>query len=139
MTLDHFMRHIASLPRRVEAEAQHALRDGAKLVQDEAKAELGTYQSAAGPFPAWQQLSPATLASKTGPGPLVETGELRDSIEADVQHNSAFVGSDEPHAKPLELGTSKMPARSYLGRAAYVKSDEVFDRFKRAVVKAIKP
>jgi hypothetical protein len=50
-----------------------------RIVRDEAKGSLGTYQKG------WPPLQPETIARKaTGDSPLLETGEMRDSIEFTV-------------------------------------------------------
>jgi hypothetical protein len=55
--------------------------EGSKILQDEAVRVLGTYDYG------WPLLKPQTIARKeTGDSPLLETGDLRDSIERVVQH-----------------------------------------------------
>lgn len=110
------------------SQAQHAaLEKAAVIVETEAKAEIGNYQGAAGPFAAWAPLKPETIARKVnGDTPLLETGEMRDSIEHMVQGNSAYVGSNNEKALWQENGTSRgIPPRSFLGGAAVRKSPDV--------------
>jgi phage gpG-like protein len=57
--------------------------------------------------------------------PLLETGDLRDSIERDVQHGVAFVGSNNPKALWHEFGTSRIPPRPFLEGAANAKHAEI--------------
>jgi phage gpG-like protein len=98
----------------------HCLDEGAKIFQEEAKRELGTYQQG------WPLLKPATIARKTtGDSPLLETGELRDSIERDVQQHVAYIGSNNPKALWHEFGTSRIPPRPFLATAVALKTDEV--------------
>jgi len=106
-----------------------ALKKAAALVEDEAKAEIGTYQGAAGPFAAWPSLADETIARKeNGDTPLLESGEMRDSIGTVVSGHEAHVGSDDDKAVWQELGTSRgIPPRSFLGGAAVRKSPEVRD------------
>jgi len=106
-----------------------ALKKAAALVEEEAKAEIGDYQGAAGPFAAWPSLADATIARKAnGDTPLLETGEMRDSIGTVISGHEAHVGSDDDKAVWQELGTSRgIPPRSFLGGAAVRKSPEVKD------------
>jgi phage gpG-like protein len=98
----------------------HCLDEGSKILQEEAKRELGQYQ------PGWPALKPATIARKaTGDSPLLETGDLRDSIERDVQHDAAYVGSNSKKAVWHELGTSRIPPRPFLATAATAKTAEI--------------
>ena len=51
-----------------------------------------------------------------GTGLLLRTGALRDSITYEVQGNmKVAVKTDNPYAGYLQNGTSKMPARPFLG------------------------
>ena len=56
--------------------------------------------------------------------PLLETGDLRDSIERDVQQHVAYVGSNDNKALWHEFGTSRIPPRPFLGGAAAAKHEE---------------
>jgi HK97 gp10 family phage protein len=94
------------------------------LLEDSAKEALGTYEFG------WPPLQPETIARKvTGDSPLLETGALRDSITHNVDANGkeAAVGTDLDYAKYLEFGTSKMPARPFLGGALIAKEHEIGD------------
>ena len=98
----------------------HCLDGGSKILQEEAKRELGQYQ------PGWPALKPETIARKaTGDSPLLETGELRDSIEREVQPDAAYVGSNNKKAVWHELGTSRIPPRPFLATAAAAKTAEI--------------
>ena len=114
----------ASLFTKISVEMDHikhrCLDDGSKILQEEAKRELGQYQ------PGWPALKPETIARKaTGDSPLLETGELRDSIERDVQPHVAYVGSNSKKAVWHELGTSRIPPRPFLATAAAAKTAEI--------------
>ncbi|NTF67975.1 hypothetical protein [Rhizobium rhizogenes] len=106
-----------------------ALAQAAAIVEAEAKAEIGHYQGAVGPFAAWAPLKAETIAQKAnGDTPLLETGEMRDSIGTIIAENEAHVGSNDDKAVWQELGTSRgIPPRSFLGGAAARKSEEVRD------------
>ena len=59
------------------------------------------------------------------PAPLLRTGTLRDSIEYTVHGNQGWVGSDNPVAVFQELGTSRIPPRSFLVSAAISSEDKI--------------
>jgi phage gpG-like protein len=100
----------------------HCLDEGSKILQDEAKRVLGTYDYD------WPRLKPKTIARKeTGDSPLLETGELRDSIEREVQHHVAYVGSNDNKAVWHEFGTSRIPPRPFFAGAAAAKHEEIGD------------
>ena len=69
----------------------------------------------------------------------VAEGELRDSIhvESEAGRKDASVVADAFHAAFVELGTSKMPARPYLGPAAAGQAPVVRSLVARAVKFAI--
>jgi hypothetical protein len=69
-------------------------------------------------YPEWPALSPETLARKMGDGPLLETGELRASIEWNAEGKEGHVGSNNDKAVWQELGTARIPPRSFLMGAA---------------------
>ena len=51
-----------------------------------------------------------------GTGLLLRTGALRDSINYEVQGNmKVVIKTDLPYAQYIQNGTSKMPARPFLG------------------------
>lgn len=109
-----------------------AIGDGLKRcagkVEKDAKAEIGHYQSAVGPFQDWAELADSTEQDKAMHGypvdaPLLRTGEMRDAITHDVDMLEAIIGTmDEGAGKILkyhEVGTSKMPPRPVLGPALF--------------------
>lgn len=83
---------------------------------------IGTYDYG------WPRLKPQTIARKqTGDTPLLETGDLRASIEHQVnlEKKEAAVGSSNPKARWMELGTSRIPPRSFLLGAGMAKAEEL--------------
>jgi hypothetical protein len=98
----------------------HCLDEGSKILQDEAIRVIGTYDYG------WPQLAAATQRQRETRGfaanePLLLTGDLRDSIERVVQPGVAYVGSNNEKALWHELGTSRIPPRSFLAGAAAAK------------------
>lgn len=99
-----------------------------EIVEKEAKRVIGTYDYG------WPQLAESTQKDREAKGfsandPLLRTGEMRDSIEHRVGlefgNVVGIVGTDNPIAKYQELGTAKIPPRSFLGGAAMAKEHEV--------------
>jgi hypothetical protein len=121
------------LQTRIHPAAMAGMRAAAGVVLHEAQQEIGTYQSAAGPFPAWAQLAPSTVRERVALGftpdePLLRSGELRDSYEVDSQGDTVGVGSSLDRALYLEAGepTRNVPPRSVLGRAFVVSEAKAF-------------
>ncbi|MDA8230742.1 MAG: hypothetical protein M0006_05335 [Magnetospirillum sp.] len=125
-----FAVHLAEIAV-AQHEAQHvALDRAAKLVEKTAKAKIGDYQDAAGPFAAWAALAPSTQADRERQGypaddPGLRDGTMRDSIGRRVSDSKSNVGSDDPAMVYFEAGTIHQPPRSVLGAAAFEKADRV--------------
>lgn len=133
-----FAMFLGSLPARIEREQERGLDRAAKIIQDEAKREFGTYQDAVGPFSAWPALAEATIEDRIRKGftpndPLLRSGELRAGVERSVSKDEANIGSDSQIAVYQELGTQKIPPRSTLGGAAARKADQVAEILGRAM------
>jgi phage gpG-like protein len=141
---------MAEVAMAIEEETHKALERAAKVVEKEAKAEIGHYQKEAEAFPEWAPLAETTLEGFRGhPGkidlgysppdnPLLRTGDLRDSIGHTVQGHEAVVGSNSDIAVYQELGTSRgIPPRSFLGGAAVRKVEEVVEILGEGVVSGI--
>ena len=137
---------MAELVIEVHHRTEQALERAARLVEREAKAELGAYQGAAPPFAPWAPLADSTKADRVREGypadePGLRSGEMRDSIghrvDASAGHGEATVGSDDDNLVWFELGTSKQPPRSVLGGALVRKSGRVAEILGEGVVKAL--
>jgi hypothetical protein len=59
------------------------------------------------------------------PAPLLRSGEMRDSIEYVVHGDEGCVGSNSDVAVFQELGTSRIPPRSFLVSAAISSEDKI--------------
>jgi HK97 gp10 family phage protein len=136
-----FLAHLGSVNLALAAAETNALERAAKIIEADAKKQLGSYQKAAGPFNAWPRLAESTLAhhAKMGVGesPLLVTGELYASIGHQVRGNEAVVGSTSDVAVYQELGTSKIPPRPFIGPAAFKNKDRIAKILGDAVVHAM--
>jgi HK97 gp10 family phage protein len=124
-----------------QAEIQHgrekAVEDACKLIEQTAKDAMGTYTFG------WPPLAASTVERKaTGDSPLLETGELQNSIEHRVEHSGnrsdGFIGTDDDKAEWMEVGTSKIPPRPFMGGALEHVANDLPEIFGRTVVKALK-
>jgi phage gpG-like protein len=126
----------------VEVEQRRALERAALVVEAEAKREIGTYQDETGPFAPWAELADTTKNDRVRQGfsenePLLRTGDMRDSIDHVVEQDEAVVGSNSDIAVYQELGTDRIPPRSFLGGAASRRGEEVARILGGGVVKAL--
>lgn len=116
-----FVAELAALQAHVE-HGQSYLEKAGEVVEKEAKSAIGTYKYG------WPPLAPETVTKKGADTPLLETGEMRDSIghRLDGDH-AVVVGSDNKKAVYHELGTPTIPPRSFLVSAAMEKEAEVVE------------
>lgn len=75
-------------------------------------------------------LTAETYAKRDCP---VDTGRLRNSITHAYDDDSAYIGTNVEYGKYVELGTSRMAARPYLGPAATQHSEEYKNIAKQAL------
>ncbi len=134
-----FARHLATIDAAVQVAEHQGLKKVAQLIEDTAKAEIGHYQSAVGPFPAWAPLAESTEAQKAAKGyppgaPLLATGEMRDNISHQVDGDEAVIGSPDDRMVYHEFGTSKMPPRPVLGPAVFSNKAKIEKIIGQAVV-----
>lgn len=131
-SIDAFLAHLATLPRAVrEAERHGAEVAGAELEQH-AKALLGTYDA----VPPWARLKDATIARKArGDTPLLETGDLRDSIGHQADEHGVTLGSTSPIAPYQEHGTARgIPPRPFITATLFQRGHAAADTIARHVV-----
>lgn len=134
--------HLAAAHAEMKHAEHTALEQAARLIEARAKAELGTYQEAAGPFAPWAELADSTKADRARHGysedePGLRTGEMRDSIGHEVGDREAVIGSNDQSLVYFELGTEKQPPRSVLGSAAVTEAPKVAELLGGAVVKTL--
>ena len=130
-TLRSFAAALGELAIMHQAERE-GLEKAATIVETEAKRVIGTYDYD------WVELAQSTQTDRMQRGfppnePLLRTGELRDSIQHTVGDREAHIGSNNQKAVWQELGTSRIPPRSFLGAAAVHKEKEVVAAIGRSV------
>lgn len=129
-SLAKFAEHLAIMSVAVVKSEQRALEKCAVLIEKTAKSEIGHYQKAVGPFPAWADLADSTEADKARHGypvdaPLLRKGDLRDSIQHEVRVLDAVIGSQSDIAAYQEFGTRTIPPRPFIGPAAYRNKEKI--------------
>lgn len=130
MSLTGFMSHLTNGVMTVSRVQQSAMEQACRVIEAEAKRELGTYQDGAGSFVAWAELADSTKDQRVALGfsenePGLRTGEMRDSIRHQATPELGVVGSDDENLVYFELGTSKQPPRSVLALAALHTGEKV--------------
>jgi phage gpG-like protein len=135
-----FASHLAARAAAIEEELHHELKQLAEHIEKTAKDEIGVYQAAAGPFPAWPELADATKEDRLRQGytendPLLRSGGLRDSISHQVEGHEALIGSTDEKMVFHEFGTSRIPARPVLG-PALVRNLPALEKLMAAAIRA---
>lgn len=130
LSMTEFATHLLEMAVVQHEVNHHALEKAAQVIEKRAKEKIGEYQAQIGEFAGWAELADSTKADRERQGfpadePLLRTGHLRDSIQHMVEDRIAQVGSNEDVAVYQELGTEKIPPRSFLGGAAAEKAGEV--------------
>lgn len=126
-SLTSFAALAAGMVATLEHEMSKALEESGQIVEKEAKRVIGTYDYN------WKPLAASTLARKSADTPLLETGEMRESIEHTVLGHTAYVGTDDEKAAFHEFGTSKIPARPFLRGALDHKITDIVEATGRRV------
>ena len=137
-TFGGMSRHFAKLAMMGNEVTDAIAEQIATHIRDEAKAKLGEYQGASGPFGSWTRLAQATMDERvllgfTDDEPLLRSGQLRDAIDSSLQIGGAAIGV--PHgahhgprgevedvgdlAIRMEVGDGRTPPRPVLGPAAF--------------------
>lgn len=131
MNLAEAAAKFVALGTAVEANKKEALEQACVVIKTEAKRVLGTHDYG------WPPLKPETIARKAnGDTPLLETGELRDSIEHSADSQVGHIGSNNDKAVWHELGTSRgIPPRPFIAGAAQHKEKEVVALIGKVVFK----
>jgi len=120
--------HFHELKKDMDEIGPEIIKRACIMVWTEARRVLGTEGYS------WPALSPTTLAHKTQAGMLKETGGLHDSIQWSSEGLEGRVGSDDDKAVIHELGTSKIPARTFLVGAAMAMEPAIHIMAAKAAV-----
>ena len=131
-SLGSFAAHLLTIEADLKLSQEVCIEKACRMVEKEAKTAIGTYRFE------WTPLQPETVARKArGDTPLLETGELRDSIEHIVGREGTevvgYVGTNNPIAKYHELGTRHIPPRSFLGEAAMRQEHKIHKMMERTI------
>src|SRR6267378_3124937 len=123
-----FVAHLKAVEHDMNALGPAVVAKACEMVAEEARRVIGEG------YPYWPALAPSTLARKMMNTPLLETGELRASIEWNADGNQGYVGSNLDKAVWHELGTARIPPRSFLAGAAMAMEDKIHKMAARAVM-----
>lgn len=129
-----FVSHLHALERDMHALPRMMVEKAAAMVCAEARRVIGEG------YDDWAPLAPETVAEKVrkgyfAPAPLLKTGEMRASIEYTLtSDHTAEVGSNDQVAVWQELGTSKIPPRSFLAGAAKKMEPQIHKLAAKATV-----
>jgi HK97 gp10 family phage protein len=126
---------LAIIFARAATEIKHAhhdiLENASELFEKSAKDAIGNDAYIFG----WPPLAGSTIARKGFDRPLYETGELQNSIQHNVDDHEAYVGTDVEYAKYQEYGTSRIPARPFLGGAIIHEEKHIPEVVHKALAK----
>jgi hypothetical protein len=119
MTCTEFAQMLGRAATRAEAEINIPTEIVMASVATEAKAAIGTYEFG------WPALAESTLKRKAADTPLIETGDMRASVEwkAELAPGGAegLVYSNDKIALYQELGTDRgIPPRSFLFKSMWL-------------------
>ena len=124
-----FVAHLHAIDRDLHEVGPAIVARACEMVARAAKRAIGKRHEL------WPPLKPETIARKLrGNTPLLETGELRDSIEWTASGLEGQVGSNNDKAVWHELGTSRIPARSFLASSAISVEEKIHRMAERSVI-----
>lgn len=134
--------HLMAAQAAEVAALERGLEKCARRIEQTARDEIGHYQSAAGPFPHWDDLADSTEQDKSTHGypvsaPLLRSGEMRDSITHTVHGLEAVIGSTDKKLAYHEFGTSRIPPRPVMGPAAFRNKEFIQRTIGRAAVQGL--
>jgi phage gpG-like protein len=130
--LAEFAAKLAAADVALDIGGEIALAKSCELLSQASKDLIGV------PKDEWPPLAPSTLAHKDGVNtPLLETGEMRDSITWNSDAHEGYVGSNNKKLVWNELGTSRIPPRPVLGLALTQNEHKVERLVEKEVAAAI--
>lgn len=132
MTPGAFAGHLVLMIAAEKAAHHKALEEAGRIMEEKAKSFIGNYEAG------WPHLAASTIEHKAnGDTPLLETGQLRGSIEHTVSGDHAYVGSNDQKAIWQFQGTSRIPARDPLAPASMQAASEVTNKVGEIIYSAI--
>jgi hypothetical protein len=132
MTPGAFAAHLGLMIAAEKAAHHKALEASALIMEEKAKGFIGNYEAG------WPHLAASTIEHKAnGDTPLLESGQLRDSIEHTVSGDHAYVGSNDQKSIWQFQGTSRIPARDPLAPASMQSASEVTNKVGEIIYSAI--
>lgn len=134
--------HLAKVATAEYIEMHEGLERCAKAIEKTAKAELGHYQDAVGPFQDWAELAESTKADRVRHGftendPGKRSGQMQSSITHEVDGLEAVIGSADQNLVYFEFGTSKQPPRPVLGPAVIHNKEKIIRIIGKAAVSGL--
>jgi len=134
--------HFAALEAAEIKSLEHGLKVCAEQIEKTAKEEIGHYQNAIGPYPAWSPLAESTEEQKAKKGypansPLLASGEMQKSIQNEVSALTAIIGSTDKKMVYHEFGTVRIPPRPVMGPAAYRNKEFILKTIGEAAMSGI--
>jgi hypothetical protein len=137
-SLDTFSKHLGKMIGNYQNHEHKALDFIGKHIEEKAKETIGHLQIGAGDFESWPELAESTKKDKEAKGyvfneeynPLYRTGELKESINHVVavlnkELGQVFIGSPLDIALYQEMGTNRIPARSFLGLTMFKEKEQI--------------
>ncbi len=134
----HLKRAELSLKFELETEVGACMASAAK----KAKSFIGNQQDG------WADLAASTIEEKSAlgypvPAPLLREGELRDSIDHEVETRGpeiiGLVYSDDEIAEYQEYGTSRIPPRPFIVPALVQTEPEIEKALSETLMRALTP
>jgi hypothetical protein len=138
-----FALHLLEKQVAVHASMKRGIERALLVIENDAKEQVGHYQSESGEFPAWAPLADSTEAEKARLGapagaPLLRHGGLYASFGHEVlSAEEGVAGSTDPTLVYHEFGTSKMPPRPVMGPAVFKNRDKIQAILGQALVEGI--
>lgn len=129
--IDKLLNKLNTTPVTVASGVQTALKQCALEIHKEAV--LGIRNVSRGEIMTRYHPKRTVVVSEPGGTPNSDTGQLIQSIQFEIDGNTAYVGSNLKYAAWLEFGTKWVAARPWLAPALMKCSDKVAEIMKKAI------
>jgi phage gpG-like protein len=118
-TLLSFAAKLGAIEADLKLAGQGLIAEWCWAVRENARKAIGTYEYS------WPPLAASTLARKNEDTPLLETGQLRDSIGIELHHNRGVVYTNDPYSEFHEHGSSHEQPRPFMLPSALLATGEL--------------